>query len=264
MPDFTDKVAFVSGGGTGIGLACARAVAAGGGKVMLAGRREQVLRDAAAEIGRNADWVVCDVTSDDSVAAAVAAACERLGPLRLAVNSAGMAAGGSVLNSTAPELLAVLDTNVAGAFRCLRAEARAMKAVGGGSIVNISSIAATLTHRWMTAYCASKAAVNMLTACAADDLGEHGIRVNAVMPSLVPTDLAAPLVNAADSVAEYLRRMPIARLGTLEDVANLVAFLLSDDASWITGQCIPVDGGHTIRQGPDLVPWMRQFMPDER
>jgi NAD(P)-dependent dehydrogenase (short-subunit alcohol dehydrogenase family) len=158
----------------------------------------------------------------------------------------------------------VVDTNVVGTFRCVRAEAKAMKAAGGGAIVNISSIAATLTHRWMTSYCISKAAVNMLTACAADDLGEHNIRVNAVLPSLVPTDMAAPLVDAEASVAEYLRLMPIRRLGTTDDVGALVAFLLSDEAGWITGQCIPVDGGHTLRQGPDLVPFIRQFLPDER
>jgi NAD(P)-dependent dehydrogenase (short-subunit alcohol dehydrogenase family) len=264
MARFDDQAAFITGGGTGIGLACARAIAGGGGRVMLAGRRADVLRAAAADIGERAAWVVCDITSDDAVEEAVATAVSRLGPLRRAVNSAGMPAAGSVLNSTSAELLAALDTNVAGTFRCLRAEARAMKSAGGGSIVNVSSIAAELTHRWMTAYCASKAAVNMLTRCAADDLGEHGIRVNAVMPSLVPTDMAAPLVGVEDSVREYLRRMPLARLGSVDDVAQLVAFLLSDEASWITGQCIPVDGGHTLRQGPDLVPWFRQFLPEER
>ena len=264
MPNFADQVAFVTGGGTGIGLACARAVATGGGKVMLAGRRESVLRDAAATIGANADWIVCDVTEDTSVDAAIAATVERLGPLGLAVNSAGMPGVGSVLNSTGNELRVVLETNLVGAFRCMRAEAKAMKAAGGGSIVNISSIAAGLTHRWMTSYCVSKAGLNMLTACAADDLGEHRIRVNAVMPSLVPTDMAAPLVAEEDSVNEYLRRMPLGRLGTADDVGALVAFLLSDEAGWITGQCIPVDGGHTIRQGPDLVPFIRQFLPEER
>jgi NAD(P)-dependent dehydrogenase (short-subunit alcohol dehydrogenase family) len=264
MPDFTNKVALVTGGGTGIGLACARHVAAGGGTVVLAGRREPVLREAAAGLGGGADWVVCDVSSDDSVEHAVAAVVQRHGALHLAVNSHGQAGVGSVLNATAAELQLVLETNLVGTFRCVRAEAKAMKAGGGGSIVNVSSIAGVLTHRWMTTYCVSKAGVNMLTACAADDLGEHGIRVNAVMPSLVPTDLAAPLVGAADAVAEYLRRMPIARLGTVDDVGALVAFLLSDDAGWITGQCIPVDGGHTIRQGPDLVPFIGQFLPAER
>jgi len=266
MPRFDGKVAFITGGGTGIGLGCAKHIIAGGGRVMLAGRRADVVQAAAQHLGPNAAGIGCDITSDDSVEAAIAATVERLGPLRMAVNSAGMPGTGSVLNALPAEVAMVVDTNVVGTFRCLRAEAKAMKAggAGGGSIVNISSIAATLTHRWMTSYCISKAAVNMLTACAADDLGEHGIRVNAVMPSLVPTDMAAPLVETEASVAEYLRLMPIRRLGTTDDVGALVAFLLSDDAGWITGQCIPVDGGHTIRSGPDLVPFIRQFLPEER
>jgi NAD(P)-dependent dehydrogenase (short-subunit alcohol dehydrogenase family) len=263
MPDLSGKIALVTGGGTGIGLACAKHIAAGGGTVVLAGRRAEVVRDAAAAIGKRADWIACDVTSDESVEAAVAAAVQRHGGLHLAVNSHGQPGAGTVLNSSAAELQGVLETNVVGSFRCLRYEAKAMKAGGGGSIVNVSSIAATLTHRWMTSYCVAKAGLNMLTACAADDLGEHHIRVNAVMPSLVPTDMAAPLVSGEETVAEYLRRMPIARLGTVDDVGALVAFLLSDDAGWITGQCIPVDGGHTIRQGPDLVKFISQFMPAE-
>jgi NAD(P)-dependent dehydrogenase (short-subunit alcohol dehydrogenase family) len=264
MARFDGKVAFITGGGTGIGLGCARQLAAGGAKVMLAGRREEVVRDAARALGPNAAGVACDITSDESVDAAIAATLERFGALHLAVNSAGMPGTGSVLNALPAEVALVVDTNVVGTFRCVRAEAKAMKAGGGGAIVNISSIAGGLTHRWMTSYCISKAAVNMLTACAADDLGEHQIRVNAVMPSLVPTDMAAPLVDAEASVAEYLRLMPIRRLGTTDDVGALVAFLLSDDAGWITGQCIPVDGGHTIRSGPDLVPFIKQFLPEER
>jgi NAD(P)-dependent dehydrogenase (short-subunit alcohol dehydrogenase family) len=260
---FDGKVAFVSGGGTGIGLACARALVAGGGRVLLAGRREDVLERAAAALGPHAAFARCDVVDDDSVASAVAAA-ERLGPLRLAVNAAGTGNIGSVLNGPTKDFQALMETNLTGVYRCLRAEARAMRAAGGGSIVNISSIAGALTHRWMSAYCASKAGVNMLTRCAADDLGEHGIRVNAVMPSLVPTELTQAMVANAAVTDEYLRRMPVARLGTPEDVAALTAFLLSDQASWITGQVIGVDGGHTLRQGPDLVPLLAQGVPVER
>jgi NAD(P)-dependent dehydrogenase (short-subunit alcohol dehydrogenase family) len=230
---------------------------------MLAGRREDVLRDAAKGLGEAAAFVVCDVASDDSVDAAVEETVQRLGGLQLAVNSAGTGGAGTVLNSTSEQFAAVLETNLTGVFRCMRAEARAMKRAEGGSIVNISSIAGALTHRWMSAYCASKAGLNMLTMCAADDLGEHGIRVNAVMPSLVPTDLAAFLAGSEEIRAEYLRLIPVGRLGTPEDVGSAVAFLLSDEASWLTGQCIGVDGGHTIRKGPDIAPQFRQFMPEE-
>jgi NAD(P)-dependent dehydrogenase (short-subunit alcohol dehydrogenase family) len=258
------RVAFVTGGGTGIGLACAREIVARGGSVLLAGRRADVLEKAAASLGEAAAFAVCDVTSDASVEAALARALERFGALQLAVNAAGTGSIGSVLNSSSEEFARVLDTNLTGVFRCLRAEARAMRAGGGGSIVNVSSIAGALTHRWMTAYCAAKAGLDMLTRCAADDLGEHGIRVNAVLPGLTRTDLAAPLVDNADARAEYLRLMPVSRIGDPEDVAPLVAFLLGDEAGWITGQCIGVDGGHTIRKGPDLVPQFRFLMPEER
>jgi len=264
MGRFDGKIGFVTGGGTGIGLACARTIVMGGGRVMLAGRRAEVVRYAAEALGPNAAWAPCDVTDDESVTAAVAATAERFGPLKLAVNAAGGASIGSVLNAVTPDFMQTIDTNLTGVFRCMHAEARAMKAAGGGSIVNISSIAGALTHRWMIAYCASKAGVNMLTRCAADELGEHGIRVNAVMPGLVPTDIAAPLVNAEDAVADYLRCMPVSRLGTTDDIAAAVSFLLSDDAGWITGQVLAVDGGHTIRRGPELVPLFRNILPEER
>ena len=264
MPQFEGKVGFVSGGGTGIGLACARAIVAGGGQVTLAGRREDVLRTAAPRLGARADWVRCDVTDDQSVDAAVAQVVERHGALHVAVNAAGAGSIGGVLNATSAEFLFTLDTNLVGVFRSMHAEARAMKAAGGGAIVNISSIAGALTHRWMSAYCASKAGLNMLTRCAADELGEFGIRVNAVMPGLVETDLALPLTSSDLAVADYLHCMPISRVGKPDDVGGIVSFLLSDAAGWITGQVIGVDGGQTVRRGPELVELFRQYIPAER
>jgi NAD(P)-dependent dehydrogenase (short-subunit alcohol dehydrogenase family) len=259
MARFDGQAGFVTGGGTGIGFACARAIVEGGGRVMLAGRREEVLEQAAAQLGERAASIRCDVTDDASVEAAIDASVERLGPLTLAVNSAASGSIGDILRSSADDFARALQTDLVGVYRCLRAEALAMKQAGGGSIVNVSSIAGALTHPWMTAYCTAKAGVNMLTRCAADDLGEFGIRVNAVMPSLVDTPLVAMLSGDEEVREEYLRRIPLGRVGCPDDVGRFVAALLSDDAGWVTGQCIGVDGGHTLRQGPNLIPFFQRF-----
>jgi NAD(P)-dependent dehydrogenase (short-subunit alcohol dehydrogenase family) len=258
---FEGRVGFVTGGGTGIGFACAKAIVEGGGKVMLAARRESVLKEAARSLGAAADYVPCDITDEQSVSDAVAATVERLGPLTLAVNSAASGSGGMILDSPAADFARAVETDLTGVYRCLRAEALAMKEAGGGAIVNISSIAGVLTHPWMTAYCVCKAGINMLTRCAADDLGQFGIRVNAVMPSLVDTPLVSLLTGDEGVREEYLRRIPLGRIGAPDDVGRFVASLLSDEAGWVTGQCVGVDGGHTIRGGPNLVPFFQKFVP---
>jgi NAD(P)-dependent dehydrogenase (short-subunit alcohol dehydrogenase family) len=263
MARFDGKTAFITGGGTGIGFGCARAIVAGGGRVMLAARREDVLREAARELGPKARFVVCDVTNDASVDSAIAATEAQLGPLRLAVNSAASGSGGSLLRTPAADFARGLATELTGLYRCLRAEALAMQRAGGGSIVNVSSIAAVLTHLWMTPYCVAKAGVNMLTRCAADELGPLGIRVNSVMPSLVDTPLVSILFGDQGVRSEYLSRIPMGRLGRPEDVGEFVAALLGDESGWVTGQCIGVDGGHTLRQGPDLVRFFQKLMPAE-
>jgi NAD(P)-dependent dehydrogenase (short-subunit alcohol dehydrogenase family) len=260
MASLEGKVGIVTAGATGIGLGCAQAMVDAGAKVMICARREEILKEAADKLGSNAAWVVADVTDDASMDAAVAATVERFGPLNLAVNSAGTGAAGPILDLTTEQFDAAMQTNLTGVFRSMRSQGRAMRETGGGSIVNISSIAGTQTHLWMSPYCASKAAVNMLSMCAADELGEFNIRVNVVQPGVVRTPMAAMLTDNDISLQEYLRLMPISRVGEPEDVGNLVAFLLSDEASWITGQVVGVNGGQSVRKGPDLVPLFKSFM----
>ncbi|MEI8241004.1 MAG: SDR family NAD(P)-dependent oxidoreductase [Actinomycetota bacterium] len=256
------KVALVTGGGSGIGLACATHLARDGAAVVLAGRSDAKLATAADGLrstGALVQTVVCDVTDEDSVAIACGTAAT-LGDFTMVVANAGTGAASPLHLTSLAEWNDVLSTNLTGTFLTIKHATPHLAANGGGSIVAISSIAAPLTHRYMTAYCVSKAAVEMLVQQAADELGSVNIRANAVRPGLVPTDISAGLTSTESIVDDYLDQMPLRRLGTVDDIAAAVRFLLGPESSWVTGQCLSVDGGHTLRRGPNLTPLMEMAM----
>jgi NAD(P)-dependent dehydrogenase (short-subunit alcohol dehydrogenase family) len=250
---FAGKAALVTGGGSGIGLGCAARLAAEGAAVTICGRNEERLRAGVAVIGHDSRYVVADVTDEVAVADAVAMACEATGSLNVIVANAG------ATEALGPLPLIEFDAferdlrlNVLGTFLTIKLGAPALSRSGGGAIVAVSSIAATLTHRLMAPYSAAKSGMEMLVRNAADELGASGIRVNAVRPGLVPTGASDPLATNTVTRADYLSQMPLGRLGTVEDIASAVSFLAGDESSWITGQCLGVDGGHSLRRGPDL------------
>lgn len=266
---FEGQVAIVTGGGSGIGLACARRLLRDGASVTIAGRTESKLQGAAAELEREAPagaivrFIPCDVADEAAVQAAIAHAREATGRLDIAVANAGTGAGGPIFSTTGEMFRLVLDVNVLGTFFTIKHAGLAMRAGGGGSIIAISSIASPLTHRFMATYCTSKAAIDALVRNAADELGVLGIRVNSVQPGLVPTDLAGPLVQAPGVEKDYLSCMPLGRLGTPEDIANGVRYLAGPESAWVTGQCFAIDGGHTLRRGPNVDAMAKLFFGEE-
>lgn len=247
------KAALVTGGGSGIGLACAQRLADDGAVVTICGRTESRLAEPAAAIGERCRYIVADISDEESVADAASEAAAPLDALHIVVANAG---GASALGPLALIDKAAFENdlavNVTGTFLTIKGTVPLLAHSGGGSIVAVSSIAAALTHPLMAPYSVAKAAIDMLVRNAADELGSFGIRVNGVRPGLVPTGASDPLVTHEPTRDDYLAQMPLGRLGTVQDVAAAVRFLVGPESSWITGEMVNVDGGHTLRRGPNL------------
>ena len=251
MSVLSGQHAIITGGGSGIGLACARAFIADGAHVTLVGRTESKLAEATATLGEAASYLVADIANEDSIAAAIQAA-HNATPLTIAVANAGTGSAGPFLDTESAEWHRVLDTNVSGTFYTLKHAGRAIAETGGGAMCAVSSIAGLRTHKLMAAYCTSKAAVDMLVRNTADELGVMNIRVNSVCPGLVETDLSQGLYESPAMREDYLSCMPISRTGQSDDIGQAIRFLCGPESSWITGVSIPVDGGHHLRRGPNL------------
>jgi NAD(P)-dependent dehydrogenase (short-subunit alcohol dehydrogenase family) len=252
------KAALVTGGGSGIGLGAATRLARDGAHVTIMGRTEARLVDAVGEISATAadgvqvQYVAGDVTVERDVEAAVARASTPTGGLDVLFACAGGSLHlGPITEADADAWRATIDLNIVGTMLSIKHAAAAMQRRGGGSIIGMSSIAGTNTHRLMSAYCVGKAGIEMLVKVAADELGEHGIRVNAVEPGLVDTELVGFITAGGKLLADYHEQMPVARVGTVDDIASLVAFLAGPESTWITGQMVHVDGGHHLRRGPN-------------
>lgn len=268
--DLVGSGVLVTGGGTGIGKACAASLVRNGASVTICGRTEGRLQQAQEEIAQASgreekiQYRVCDVTEEKQVEEAMAAASHFGNGLNGVVANAG---GGGAL---APyhlqgleEFTRVLHLNVLGTMLCIKHSVPYLKESGGGSFVGMSSIAGHLTHLWFGAYPAAKAGIEAMIRNAADEFGKSNIRFNAVRPGFIATEIMEGVPRESETFKSYIDNTPMADIGTPEDVASLVKFLISPDSRWITGQCINVDGGHSLRRGPQFTEFLVGLTGDE-
>jgi NAD(P)-dependent dehydrogenase (short-subunit alcohol dehydrogenase family) len=256
---FEDRTYLVTGGGSGIGKGVAAALVAAGAAVMIVGRNADRLAAAVREIEAGAGgagsirYEPADVTNEDEIARAIDATTAWHGRLHGVVHSAGGSETiGPITQIDSEAWRRTVDLNVNGTMYVLKHSARHMVRGGGGSFVGISSIAASNTHRWFGAYGVTKSAIDHMMQLAADELGASSVRVNGIRPGLIRTDLVAAITDSPELSEDYRICTPLPRVGEPEDIANMAMFLLSDAASWVTGQIINVDGGHLLRRGPDF------------
>lgn len=243
-----DKVALITGAGTGIGRAIAAAFAREGARVGLVGRRKVLLESTAKEIGGGSLVIEADVTIRSDIDRALGETVSRFGGLNVLVNNAGVLHVGNAEQITDHQWDEIFNVNVRGLWQFSKATLPLLRKQGGGSIINIASVLGVNGARHRAAYASSKGAVVLLTKCMAIDHGHENIRVNAICPGFVETELTQQVfAQAADADAVRRERTaahPIGRLGQPHDVAGLAVFLASDESAWVTGAILPVDGGY--------------------
>ena len=249
------KVALISGAARGQGEAEARRFVAEGAKVVIGDVLEDEGEAVAHDLGDSASFVKLDVTSEEAWQEAVASTVDAYGGLHVLVNNAGvLGAFTPIVKSTVEHFMTVLSINLLGTFIGIKTAAPALRDSGGGSIVNISSTAGMWGVPFAADYTASKFGVRGLTKTAALELGHDGIRVNSVHPGGVLTEMVKAVGD--DGQSDYYRKLPAGRIGTVDDIANLVVFLASDESAYCTGTEFLIDGG---MQAGDL-----QLMPRPR
>lgn len=241
---FEGKVAIVTGGATGIGRSITTRLAREGATVAIVNRRAEVAEAVVAELkaeGLDVHAYPGDVADTTAVAALVKQVVADLGPVTILVNNAGVTRDDLLMRMKEDAWDLVLSVNLKGAFNCIKAVSRPMMKAQGGRIVNISSVVGLMGNAGQANYSAAKAGLLGLTKSAARELASRKITVNAVCPGYVPTDMTADLPE--DATTQLLEHVPLHRMGEPEEIAAAVAFLASDEAGYITGQTLAVDGG---------------------
>ncbi len=241
----TDQpIALVTGGAQGIGLACAQALADDGARVVLADIKADDAREMAKELGGDAVAMSVDMGDPEQVNALFDRIETEIGPVSILVNNAGIAIPADFLSTSLDDFRKVIDINLVSVFHATQRAAKTMVAKGiRGVIINMSSINAVVAIPKIPAYCESKGGVMQLTKSSALALAPHGIRVNAVGPGSIDTEMMAGVNASPEAMEIALSRTPLRRVGTAREIGDTVAFLASDKASYITGETIYVDGG---------------------
>ncbi len=245
--DLSGRTAVVTGGGSGLGFAIARALVGHGARVVIIGRREAALEEAVRRLGSSARYKVFDLTMTERMPDFVEALEREGGPVDILVNNAGIHLKKGMLSVSDREYGQVVQVNQQSVFSLTREIAQRMVERGQGNIIMISSMAARYGIPQVIAYTAAKAAVEGMTRALAVELSPQGIRVNCIAPGFIATDMSAKALNGdKERMNRVMARTPIGRLGDPEDIGWAAVYLASDAAKYVTGAVLPVDGGNSI------------------